>query len=277
MRKKCVAIIITAICLAGCGNKPAVSNDVSNPVSDVSKTAESVLDISEITEAATDVSKPAEAEAKSDEESVDDEKAALYDKYADICDCLESKDYDKAIEIIEAMRQTVKSEPLTETETIPLTLDNWDTYFTLDHEIEVGEGRDAYGNILESYYKVHLVLKPEYKEKLVSMTGEMGYECDNVTHVVTNIDKATGLFDTEIIESGPANGEVLAREHSSTTITLDNSEGTWLIAVARAGNDYSYGGIDVKILAADDIGNQYLYYPEELNVVRINGELVLRK
>ncbi len=33
----------------------------------------------------------------------------------------------------------------------------------------------------------------------------------------------------------------------------------------------------VTISDADNVGTQYLYYPEEINIISINGELVLRK
>ena len=33
----------------------------------------------------------------------------------------------------------------------------------------------------------------------------------------------------------------------------------------------------VTIADADNVGTQYLYYPEEINIISINGELVLRK
>lgn len=271
MRKKIVAIIITVICLSGCGNTPAVSNDVSKPVSDVTKTTESAIDISETSEAAMTVSQPAEGEIKSDEELVNNEKAALYDKYADICDCLENKDYDKAIEFIE----TMKPEP--STETIPITLDNWATYFSQENEINPLT-KNGYGEIIESSFEVVLRLKPEYREKLVSLSGEIGYECVRVPHIVTNIDKATGFFDTELVESGPVDTEDPIC-NVSTTHRLDYKRGGIEIDIAKRADPHGLGlrGSNIIIYGAEEAGPQYLYYPEEINIIRINGELVLSK
>ena len=270
MRKRVIAVIITALCLTACGNTPAVSNDVSNPVSDVSKITESIMDMSETAEADTDVSKLDEVEVKSAEESAVNGKAALYDKYADICDCLENKDYDKAIELIEAM----KPEPATET--ISLTLENWSTYFSRENVIRP-LNQNANGEIMEAAFDVYLVLKPEYVEKMISLSGEIGYECDLVPHIVTNIDKETGLFDTELIESGPADEEAIGRR-ISTTKQLDYSRGGIEIANGIKGDEkLGLRGLDISIYYADEGNTQYLYYPEEINVIRFNGELVLNK
>ena len=269
MRRKIVAIIVAALCLTGCGNTTAVSNDVSYPVSDVSKITESVFDISRSTEAVSEADKTAEAKEKSDEESVDNEKVALYDKYADICDCLEKEDYDKAIELIEAMK------PELSTETIQLTLENWSTYFSKENEIRTID-KNANGEILDSVLEVELRLKPEYREKLLSISGEIGYECDRVPHIVTNIDKATGLFDTELVESGPIDEENYD-SHISTTKELDYCRGVIQIDTARRGGEYGRGGANIIIYGADEVGIQYLYYPEDIRVIRVNGELILSK
>lgn len=261
MRKKVVAIIITALCLTACGSTQTVSNDVNDTVSDVTVTTESVVNISE----------SAETEEKSDEESAENEKDLLSDKYVDIYDCLENGDYDKAIELIEAM----KPEP--SVEMIPLTLDNWSTYFSTENVITHME-RDANGNIMSSKYEVDLVLKPEYKEKLVSISGEIGYECDYVPHIVTNIDKATGLFDIESVEKGPEGFDSFLRTHISQTMDI-----RYIMDMGRIFIESSFTvrenmqTTDVIIANAEEIGDQYLYCPEEITIVRIDGEIVLEK
>ena len=45
-------------------------------------------------------------------------------------------------------------------------------------------------------------------------------------------------------------------------------------------NDYENESIDggpLFIKDADDYSNQWIYYPEEINIVRIEGEMVLNK
>ena len=112
----------------------------------------------------------------------------LAEKYSEIITHLENEEYDEAIEAINAMR------PEPETETVSITLDNWQEYFSFvdDYRYEY----DAQGAISETNYLILFQLKEEYQDRLVSMNGTVGYEYgDYVPHKVTSIDKENGSFD----------------------------------------------------------------------------------
>lgn len=285
MRKKAVAIIMTALCISACGNSVPDPNGTSNTASDISSVADAVVN--------------------SDAEPTEDKKSIFAEKYADIYECLEKGDYDQASQIVEEMKPEASYEnlydclenedydkalriikamkPEQQTETITLTLDNWETYYELKEEIShTSYDLDAQGNIQRSSYNINLVLKPEYSDKLVSISGDIGYEYSYTPHIITNIDKTTGLFETELIENPPVDDygkEYIEQETISETREFDYSGG-----VLRLGNsqvckkrDAYYWDIYVSIYDADEVGTQYIYYPEEINIISINGELVLRK
>ena len=285
MRKKAVAIIITALCISACGNSVPDSNGTSNTVSDISSVADAVVN--------------------PDEEPAEDKKSAFAEKYADIYKCLENGDYDQASEIVEEMKPEASYEnlydclenedydkalriikamkPEQQTETITLTLDNWETYYEMKENIHHETWNlDGQGNILYSLYDIDLALRPEYSDKLVSASGKVGYQYSYAPHRVTNIDKTTGLFETELIEHGPADETVNQfsdQGKASEMKDLDYSGGVVKLVdswTCKGGDPY-VTGTRVTISDADNVGTQYLYYPEEINIISINGELVLRK
>jgi len=137
-------------------------------------------------------------------------------------------------------------------------------------------------SILRSSYRINLVLKPEYSDKLASISGDIGYEYSYVPHKIINIDKTTGLFETERIENGPGDEFVKAyigQGFISETREFDYSGGVLRIANSQVCKkaEYYYMDTCVSIYDSDEIGIQYLYYPEEINILSINGELELRK
>ena len=285
MRKKAVAIIITALCISACGNSVPDSIGTSNTVSDISSVADAVVN--------------------PDEEPAEDKKSAFAERYADIYKCLENGDYDQASEIVEEMKPEASYEnlydclenedydkalriikamkPEQQTETITLTLDNWETYYEMKENIHHETWNlDGQGNILYSLYDIDLALRPEYSDRLVSVSGKVGYQYSYAPHRVTYIDKTTGLFETELVEHGPADETVnqfLNQGKASEMKDIDYSGGVVKLVdswTCKEGDPY-VTGTEVTIADADNVGTQYLYYPEEINIISINGELVLRK
>lgn len=69
---------------------------------------------------------------------------------------------------------------------------------------------------------------------MVSVSGDIGYEYSYAPHIITNIDKATGRFETELIENVPVDDyikEYIEQETISETREFDYSGG-----VLRLGN-----------------------------------------
>lgn len=205
---------------------------------------------------------PAGDQEKSEEGTVD-----LAEKYSEIITHLENGEYDEAIEAINAMR------PEPETETISITLDNWQEYFSLvdDYRYEY----DAQGAITETYYYIFFQLKEEYQDRLISLNGIVGYEYgDYVPHKITSIDKENGSFEAEVSDSGPKETVyegVSKSEELSSSVFICNA------TAYMERESESIDGGPVLIKDADNYSSIWIYYPEEINIVRIEGEMVLNK
>ena len=195
----------------------------------------------------------------------------LAEKYSEIITHLENEEYDEAIEAINAMR------PEPETETISITLDNWQEYFSFvdDYRYEY----DAQGAITETNYHIFFQMKEEYQDRLVSLNGTVGYEYGvYVPHKITSIDKENGTFEDEISDGEPDDfGLGRFAEGESKSVELEPSiyicDG---IAYQKDENESIDGG-PVLIKDADNYSSIWIYYPEEINIVRIEGEMVLNK
>ena len=221
----------------------------------------------------TQAARPAdEAVASGTEDPAGEEGTVdLAEKYSEIITHLENEESDEAIEAINAMR------PEPETETVSITLDNWQEYFSFvdDYRYEY----DAQGAITETNYHIFFQLKEEYQDRLVSMNGTVGYEYgDYVPHKVTSIDKENGSFEAEVSDGEPDDfGLGRFAEGESKSVELEPSiyicDG---IAYQKDENESIDGG-PLFIKDADDYSNQWIYYPEEINIVRIEGEMVLNK
>ena len=221
----------------------------------------------------TQTAGPADGAAASGTEDPAGEEGTvdLAEKYSEIITHLENEEYDEAIEAINAMR------PEPETETISITLDNWQEYFSFvdDYRYEY----DAQGAITETYYGIRFQLKEEYQDRLVSLNGTVGYEYGvYVPHKITSIDKENGTFEDEISDGEPDDfGLGRFAEGESKSVELEPSiyicDG---IAYQKDENESIDGG-PLFIKDADDYSNQWIYYPEEINIVRIEGEMVLNK
>ena len=219
----------------------------------------------------TQAARPAdEAVASGTEDPAGEEGTVdLAEKYSEIITHLENEEYDEAIEAINAMR------PEPETETVSITLDNWQEYFSFvdDYRYEY----DAQGAITETYYGIRFQLKEEYQNRLVSMNGTVGYEYDDyVPHKITSIDKESGSFEDEVSDGGP---EETVYEGESTSEELSSSVYICTADVYqyKESENMDYHGGPLFIKDADDYSNQWIYYPEEINIVRIEGEMVLNK
>ena len=213
---------------------------------------------------------PAEGAAASGTEDPAGEEGTvdLAEKYSEIITHLENEEYDEAIEAINAMR------PEPETETVSITLDNWQEYFSFvdDYRYEY----DAQGAITETYYGIRFQLKEEYQDRLVSLNGTVGYEYEFVSHKITSIDKENGTFEDEVSDGGPEEtvyeGESKSEELSSSVYIC-----TADVYQYKESENMDYHGGPLFIKDADDYSNQWIYYPEEINIVRIEGEMVLNK
>lgn len=208
-------------------------------------------------------------------------KTDLAEKYKDILEALENEEYDKAIDLISAM----KPEP--ETEVVKINLDNWEEYFSIELENAITE-YDAMKNIVSVDESWGLVLKPEYKDKVITVNGEVGAEVtyEETIHKVINVNKDTGAYETEIMDMDSYNSErskytsitdnsLLNTEESSDTYVLDTDMRIASPKTEAFGNGaiFSWGTIFVK--DADEM-TQFLRRPQ-ISIVRVDGELVLSK
>lgn len=203
---------------------------------------------------------------ESDEAASSEDDVDLSEKYKDIIGCLENGDYDGAKDLIDAMK------PQPETETIPITLDNWSEYFSIEDEYSYTY--DANGAVDTVDMNKYLKIKPEYEEKRVSLTGTIGYEYTSVWHAITEINKEDGSFKAELTDDLPY--EEPDEETSKTEDLTSPMIISWSSTAAEQGNSSRSGG-GIQIKSADDWEKQWVSYPEEINIVRIEGELVLSK
>ena len=218
----------------------------------------------------TQAARPAdEAVASGTEDPAGEEGTVdLAEKYSEIITHLENEEYDEAIEAINAMR------PEPETETVSITLDNWQEYFSFvdDYRYEY----DAQGAITETYYDICFQLKEEYQDRLVSLNGTVGYEYEYVPHKITSIDKETGSFEVEESNGGPVDN-YYEGNLESTSEELSSSVYICTAITYQEIEDMSHSGPAILIKDADEYRNKWIYYPEEINIVRIEGEMVLNK
>ena len=190
----------------------------------------------------------------------------LSEKYKDVLNCLENADYDGAIALIDAMK------PQPETEKISITLDNWSEYFSIEDEYTYTY--DANGAIDETSLRKVLKIKPEYEDKQVSLTGTIGYEYTPVWHAITEINKEDGSFIMEITDDRPND---FPDEETSKTEDLTYPMYISGSSVEAKQGDIARSSACVQIKNADDWEKQWVLYPEEISIVRIEGELVLSK
>ena len=264
MNRRLLQVIVLFVCLCfftACG-----SNGSSNSTSITTETSEN---------------KQEQEKEKTDSEA----KTDSMEKYKDIKDvllALENEEYDKAIELINAM----KDEP--ETQVVKINMENWTEYFSV--EVKTTYYYDAMKNIKEISESWYLSLKPEYKEKIVSISGDAGIEAayeDEVRKII-NIDKATGAYETRVMDE-----DSLRAEYAEIKGGIVGNDGPyfsdWEISstydlaadmnivspdiTALQSHVTSGGGIKIK--DADD-WTQYIRYPK-INIVRIEGELILSK
>ena len=92
---------------------------------------------------------------------------------------------------------TNKPEPIEpKTETIDLTIDNWKSFFSIVCENE--NQLDAQGNIEYIYVRYYLELLPEYENRVISLSGNVGIEYESVSHRITNVNKQDGTWTDEV-------------------------------------------------------------------------------
>ena len=215
----------------------------------------------------TQTAGPADGAAASGTEDPADEEGTvdLAEKYSEIITHLENEEYDEAIEAINTMR------PEPETETVSITMDNWQEYFSFADKYDYEY--DAEGAITKTFYYICFQLKEEYQDRLVSLNGTVGYEYEYVPHKITSIDKETGSFEAEISDSGP---EGVFYEGESESVELSSSINICDADAHQMAGESVYSG-PVIIKETDNYPDKWIYYPEEINIVRIEGEMVLNK
>ena len=130
-------------------------------------------------------------------------------------------------------------------------------------------------SILRSSYRINLVLKPEYSDKLasISITNVFRKTCNVKIHSFYGADKNLKItMGDEFVKAYIGQGFI------SETREFDYSGGVLRIANSQVCKkaEYYYMDTCVSIYDSDEIGIQYLYY-EEINILSINGELELRK
>ena len=265
MNKKLLQVIALFACffiITSCGN-----NGPTNSTSSFSNST------------AAEASANKEEQEKTDSEA----KTDLTEKYKDILEALENEEYDKAIDLISAM----KPEP--ETEVVKIDLNNWTEYFSVEIENE-NLNYDAMKNIISESESMNLVIKPEYKERIISVNGEVGAEVEyeDLVYKVINVNKETGSYETEAMDIDAYKS--IWSEYDEQHIASD------ILYVGGYSNTY-YMGTDTRIASAkaDAIRNdgfplplsiihikdademtQYIRRPK-INIVRVEGELVLSK
>ena len=203
---------------------------------------------------------------ESDNKAAIEDDGGLSEKYKDVLKCLENGDYDGAIALIDAMK------PQPETEVISITLDNWSEYFSIEDEHTFTY--DANGAIDETSLQKVLQIKPEYEGKQVSLSGTIGYEYTSVWHIVTDINKEDGSFIMGVTDDRP--NDFPDEETSRTEDLTSPMYISWSSAEAKRG-DTTRSGRNILIKNADDWEKQWVLYPEEITIIRIEGELVLSK
>lgn len=202
-----------------------------------------------------------ESVSVSEEKNETEEKADLEEKYKDILDCLENGDYDGAVVLINAMR------PQPEAGTILITADNWSQYLSIEDEYSYTY--DAQGMIDEVDGHKVLKMKPEYEGKLVSLTGTIGYEYTPAGHIITSIDKSSGSFEAEAADGGPSNNSEMVSKTEDLHPDMAVAEMSFY---SVNGNEVTFG---ISAKNFEEHEEHWVYYPEEINIVRIEGELVL--
>ena len=110
-------------------------------------------------------------------------------------------------------------------------------------------------------------------EKMVSLTGEIGYEYTAAPHRLISINKTEGTVESELLSEGPEDDSY---ELQSIKDTLDTAVRLASCDYVRSKPGYVSGHyVAIELEDFEDDNNNYLYYPEEIDIVRIEGELVL--
>jgi hypothetical protein len=251
-----------------------------NNLSDGTSTAESI--------ATAETPADPDDQEQGKEKTESEPKSDSIEKYKDIKDvllALENEEYEKAIDLIKAMK-TEQSEP--DTEVVKINLENWSEYFSV--EMRPTYRYDAMKNITEVSEYWYITLKPEYKEKLVSMSGDAGIEAayEDEVYKIVSVDKATGAYETAVMDR-----DSLKAEYAEITGGMGGPDGPyfsdWEISSTydlatdmpvmgpdvTALQSHTTSGGSIRIKDAEE-WTQYIKYPK-INVVRIEGELVLEK
>ena len=258
-----IALFVCFIIFTACGNNGSSNSTSSTANSIATETSENKH----------------EQEKKTTDSETKTDPTEKYKNIKDVLLALENEEYDKAIELINAM----KSEP--ETEVVKINMENWTEYFSI--ESKATNDYDAMKNIKSVSESWCLVLKPEYEERNISLSGEVGIEAEyeDEIHKITNIDKTTGSYESEsfdrdsfVNESSSITGydtgyllydlDISKTYGLKTTVGITDSE-----FIAVKSHDEELG----KLLLKDaDEWIQYARYPK-IKIVRIEGELILSK
>ena len=194
----------------------------------------------------------------------------MYEKYKELIDALEAKDYEKAKEYVTSL--------MPEPEEVTLTVDNWSDYFEVRKEDTFD--KDAYGVNLTESTKYLFELKPEY-ENAVLNNVVIGFEYENKCYKVVNLNKEDGTYDTEVATD----------QNILSSIFIDNSLGQYSESLDVTGTtplvfcSYypldSNGAIELTgklyLQDADDHPDQYIVMPDHIDIVTVSGSISIAK
>ena len=194
------------------------------------------------------------------------------------------------------------STPETESEpaeqTIEITLDNWQDYFEIRRDLSGYLGTNAFDELtgVSYYIYTHFALKEEFAAKVVSCDVAIEYDADNVpktiawnaadyTYEITgdySPDTSSDLCDSNYF----ARGYISSLDTSNSfnqylyvdgTVQKNKVHLPW--SVSLVGHKYAPSLSDIMLDNDEEwLENRegyMLYYPDNINITRIKGTLVL--
>lgn len=165
------------------------------------------------------------------------------------------------------------------TETIELSLDNWESFFSIVCENE--KQLDAQGNIDYIKVRYYLELLPEYENRVISLSGKAGIEYESVSHRITSVNKQDGTWIDEVSNDYSDKYSYVGEskpEDVSKQVELENKTligGVTTVSTSSKGiGTYTESG-NVWIKDADNYDELWIFYPEEIQIVNLEGELII--
>lgn len=149
-------------------------------------------------------------------QNTDNEECTDCAKYKDLLELLESEKYKEAImEIYKLAENGSNDSNNAETETVEITLDNWQEYFEIKHIVTPEkEERNAFGELTKFYPTYGLVLKEKWQDKIVDSDVQVEYSCTDGYRVWFDYNT-----ETQELIKGERYGTAQAEEIVKKTLT----------------------------------------------------------